>query len=130
MDEMFKELEGAEVTSARTRKKTITQQEERLEMLKLDTRQKTLLEKYKAEKKVPVRIAPSYAKYFGKIMRMSINGIAVAVPCNGQTIELPASFAAEAYARMAYQDGLENRRLKMSNYEANFERRPGDISFF
>ena len=49
------------------------------ESRKLDIAQKNLVNVYKSEAKVPVRVAPSYAKYFGRVMRVSINGISVAV---------------------------------------------------
>lgn len=49
---------------------------------KLDIAQKSLVNVYQNEPKVPVRVAPSYAKYFGRVMRVAINGISVAVRCD------------------------------------------------
>jgi len=96
----------------------------------LDMRQKSLVQTYSQEPKVPVRVAPSYAKYFGKVMRVSINGISVAVPCNGTTISLPASFADEVMRRMTEMDKYELRANKMANASQNFETNPGQINFF
>ena len=96
----------------------------------LDMRQKSLVQAYTQEPKVSVRVAPSYAKYFGRIMRVSINGISVAVPCNGTTLSLPASFADEVMRRMAEMDKYELRASRMANASQNFETNPGQINFF
>lgn len=96
----------------------------------LDQRQKSLVQIYNQEQKVPVRVAPSYAKYFGRIMRVSLNGISVAVRCDGSTQELPESFATEVFRRMYEMDKHELRAQKMANASANFENSPGQINFF
>lgn len=96
----------------------------------LDQRQKNLVATYKEEPKVPVRVAPSYAKYFGRVMRVSLNGISVAVPCDGSTLSLPESFATEVMRRMSEMDKHELRAQKMANASANFETSPGQINFF
>ena len=98
--------------------------------VELDRRQKNLINVYKNEARVPVRIAPSYAKYFGRVMRVSINGISVAVRCDGSTIELPESYAAEVLRRMSEMDKYERKLNKMSNYQNNLEARPGQLNFF
>ncbi len=77
------------------KKKTIEQ-----ETLELDRRQKNLVNVYKSEPQVAVSIAPSYAKYLGRSVRISINGVSVAVPCDGSSHKVPESFAAEIHARM------------------------------
>lgn len=97
---------------------------------KLDLAQKNLINVYKNEKKVPVRVAPSYAKYFGRVMRVSINGIITAVKCDGKTYELPESFAAEVLRRMSEMDKRELRQSKMADVTRNFESSPGQINFF
>lgn len=96
----------------------------------LDQRQKNLIKIYKEEPLVPVRVAPSYAKYFGRVMRVSLNGIIVAVKCNGETQQLPKSFATEVLRRMSEMDKHELRAQKMANASANFENSPGQINFF
>ena len=100
------------------------------ETRKLDLAQKNLVNVYKNEPKVPVRVAPAYAKYFGRVMRVSINGISVAVRCDGNTVQLPESFAAEVLRRMAEMDKYELRQSKMANVERNFESSPGQLNFF
>lgn len=96
----------------------------------LDMRQKNLVQTYAQEPKVPVRVAPSYAKYFGRVMRVSINGISVAVPCNGTTLSLPASFADEVMRRMSEMDKHELRASRMADATKNVETNPGQINFF
>lgn len=96
----------------------------------LDIAQKNLVNVYKNEPKVPVRVAPSYAKYFGRVMRVAINGISVAVRCDGNTVQLPESFAAEVMRRMSEMDKYELRQSKMANVTRNLETSPGQLNFF
>ena len=96
----------------------------------LDLAQKNLVNVYKNEKKVSVRVAPSYAKYFGRVMRVSINGISVAVRCDGRDVLLPESFAAEVMRRMSEMDKYDLRLNKMATVERNFETSPGQLNFF
>ena len=96
----------------------------------LDRRQKSLVQVYVAEKKVPVRVAPSYARYFGRVMRVSVNGISIAIRCDGQTVEIPETFAAEVLRRMSEMDKYELRLNKMSNVTRNIEASPGQLNFF
>lgn len=96
----------------------------------LDLAQKNLVNVYKNEKKISVRVAPAYAKYFGRVMRVSINGISVAVRCDGRDVLLPESFAAEVMRRMSEMDKYELRLNKMATVERNFETSPGQLNFF
>jgi hypothetical protein len=98
--------------------------------LALDRAQKNLVNVYKNEKKIAVRVAPSYAKYFGRVMRVSINGISVAVRCDGRDTLLPESFAAEVLRRMSEMDKYDLRLNKMADVPRNLETSPGQISFF
>lgn len=98
-------------------------------MVELEKKQRNILELYKAEPKINVRVAPSYARYFGKLMRVSINGISVTVPCNGQAVSLPKTFAAEVERRMAAMDSYENKQQRMANIQNNFESSPGQLTF-
>lgn len=100
------------------------------ETRKLDIAQKNLVNIYKQEEKVPVRVAPSYARYFGRVMRVALNGISVAVRCDGNTAMLPKSFAAEVLRRMSEMDKYELRLSKMSNVQKNYESSPGQLNFF
>jgi len=96
----------------------------------LDFRQKTLAQIYSAQKRYPVRIAPSYAKHFGNIMRVIINGIAVAVRCDGGTYNLPEEYAAEVERRMRAVDEMDMKSRKMSDIKNNYEPDIGRLNFF
>lgn len=96
----------------------------------LDFRQKTLAQIYSAQKRYPVRIAPSYAKHFGNIMRVTINGIAIAVRCDGGTYNLPEEFAAEVERRMRAVDEMDMKSRKMSDIKNNYEPDIGRLNFF
>lgn len=96
----------------------------------LDTRQKTLAQIYSAQKRYPVRIAPSYAKHFGNIMRVTINGIAIAVRCDGGTYNLPEEYAAEVERRMRAVDDMDMKSRKMSDIKNNYEPDIGRLNFF
>lgn len=98
-------------------------------MAELEKKQRDLLNIYKAEEKINVRVAPSYAKYFGRMMRVSINGISVTIPCNGQSVALPKTFATEVERRMAAMDKYENKQQRMANIQNNFESSPGQLTF-
>lgn len=93
------------------------------------TEQKTLYTKLKAEGKVKVKIAPSYAAHFGKQMRVSLGGIAIYVPCNGRPYEVPESFAREINGNMAMVDEAAAKQARMADIERNSERTPGEIIF-
>lgn len=107
------------------KKKTIEQ-----ETLELDRKQKNLVNVYKNEPQIAVSIAPSYAKYLGRIVRISINGVSVAIPCDGSSHKVSESFAAEIHSRMQKINEQELRAQKMSRVSSNLESSPGSINFF
>ena len=93
--------------------------------------QKSLVAEYRNEEQVPIRISPSYAKYFGNTMTVSINGICVTVTCDGRTQTIPKTFATEVLRRMQGVDEQERRLNAMGNISKNFDgTRPGDLTFF
>ena len=96
----------------------------------LDTRQKTLAQIYSAQKRYPVRIAPSYAKHFGNTMRVTINGIAIVVRCDGGTYDLPEEYAAEVERRMRAVDEMDMKSRRMSDISKNYEPDIGRLNFF
>ena len=106
-----------------------TTHEDAKTMSELDKKQRNLAQRYKAEDKINVRVAPSYAKYFGRMMRVSINGISVTIPCNGQSVAVPKTFATEIERRMAAMDNYENKQQRMANIQNNFESSPGQLTF-
>lgn len=99
-------------------------------LTELEIQQKTLVQIYSAQKRYPVRIAPSYAKHFGNTMRVTINGIAIVVYCNGQTYELPEEFAIEVERRMRAIDEMDVKSRKMGEFTRNYEPDIGRLNFF
>lgn len=128
-EDLFDELNNAEVAPAtKAKPKNVTQKQ--YDVVDVDKKQKSLLQIYRGEKLVPVRIAPSYAKYFGSVMRVSINGIVISVKCDGRTVQVPETFATEIYRRMSNMDAYELKTSKMANVQQNLDVTPGSLNFF
>ena len=126
VDEVDNETKQVEIK----KEKRSTEADAAQEMLKRETAQRTLAQFYANQKKLPVRIAPSYAKYFGNIMRVVVNGVAVAIPCNGQTYNIPVEFACECERRMREMDAYELKTRKLADVAKNYEPDIGHLSFF
>lgn len=129
-EDLFDELNNAEVAPATKAKPKNVNTTKSYEIADIDKQQKSLLQVYRKEPLIPVRIAPSYAKYFGSVMRVSINGIVVAVKCDGRTVQVPETFATEIYRRMANMDEYELKTSKMANVRENLDVTPGSLNFF
>lgn len=129
-DDLFDELNNAEVAPATKAKPKNVNPTKSYEVADADMRQKSLLQVYRNEPLVPVRIAPSYAKYFGSVMRVSINGIVVSVKCDGKTVQVPETFATEISRRMANMDAYDLKTSKMANVRENLDVTPGSLNFF
>lgn len=128
-EDLFDELNNAEVAPA-TKAKPKNVNTKQYDVAEADKKQKSLLQVYRGEHLVPVRIAPSYSKYFGSVMRVSINGIVVSVKCDGRTVQVPETFATEIYRRMANMDAYELKTSKMANVRENLDTTPGSLNFF
>lgn len=97
---------------------------------KTELRRRELVHIYKSEDKVAVAISPLYKPYFGSSMTVSVNGIAIVIPCDGKTYMVPKTHAAEALGRIYKTDQIIEKKQRMKNVSGNFERNPGDLSFF
>lgn len=95
-----------------------------------EQKRKMLARKFKKQKLVPVQISPLYKPYFGNVMTVTINGISVAVPCNGKVYQIPASFAEEVQIRIYNQDQLLTKKNRLSDVSRNFESSPGELQLF
>ena len=95
----------------------------------LETRKRTLREAYLAQKKVVVQGSPLYAPHFGRTMTISLNGIAVCVPLDGQQYEIPESFAAIFQERISRVDEQDRVRKAMSEVQSNSEPYAGAKDF-
>lgn len=89
-----------------------------------------LRDKYSKEEKVPVYLAPMYQPYFGKNMRVMIQGISIYMPVDGSTHMLPKSFAAEVARRRMCIDNMLNKQSRMANVADNGEKSPGELALF
>lgn len=134
-DDLFDELNNKEVeqVTKTVKKRDVTdsaQPKKSYDIADVDRKQKNLLKVYRNEPKISVRVAPAYAKYFGKTMRVMINGIAVTIRCDGKAVNVPETFAAEIQRRIDSADAYEMKTSKMSNYRDNLEDAPGLLNFF
>lgn len=96
-------------------------------MADAEIRKKQLVERYRAEPKVSVVLAPQYAAHFGNIMRVTINGISVAVRVDGSAQKLPKSFADEVTRRRMTVDKTLRRMKRMADIPKNAETSPGGL---
>lgn len=134
-DDLFDELNNMEVervgpNNTKKKKDTDFVQPNKYDIADVDRKQKRLLKTYQEEEKVAVRVAPAYAKYFGRTMRVMINGIAITIHCDGRTVNVPKTFAAEIYRRMNSADAYDMKTETMSKFTSNVERAPGQLNFF
>ena len=91
---------------------------------------KALARQLKEQEYESVQISPLYKPYFGNVMTVTLNGTSVAVPCDGKTYKVPASFAEEIACRIYKQDELLQKHQRMSRVSDNFETSPGELQLF
>lgn len=94
-----------------------------------DQKRRALVNIYTKEKKFPVTISPFYAPYLGNVVMISLQGIPMYIPANGQTYLLPESYAAEAIQAMARIDDRQRKQNRLSNVTQNLETSIGAIKF-
>ena len=99
-------------------------------LLQKDHARKALAEEYKREQKKSVMVAPMYAAYFGKVMHVMINGVSIAVPCDGRPYDIPATFAGEVFRRINAINDQQSKAKRYSDVNANIEGAPGELSLF
>lgn len=92
---------------------------------------KKVARSFHAQDQVPVSISPLYRPYFGNVMTVSLQGVSVCIPCNGQVYNVPKSFAEEVMIRINNQDELNLKKHKLSDVKNNFDHTsPGSLSLF
>lgn len=96
------------------------------EVVELEKLKMELSEQYAAEEKVTVSASPMYAAYFGNNMPIIINGIAIYVPLNGQRYNIPESFAAVFFERIAIVEEQIRITTNLSNVQKNSESFAGE----
>lgn len=99
----------------------------------LQKRQSDFLAKVRAEKKVPISIAPQYNAEFSNNMRVVINGISIFIPVDGNEYQVPETFAAEIKRRIHKVNQKHNRLKRKGTAEKISlveENAPGEIKLF
>ena len=99
-------------------------------LLVKDMARKKLAHVYSKEPKVSVMVAPMYAAHFGRVMHVSINGISVAVPCNGMPYSIPKTFAEEVHRRLRAVNEAELKSKRFADVASNVERAPGELALY
>ena len=99
-------------------------------LLAKDIARKKLAHAYSKEPKSSVMVAPMYAAHFGKVMHVMINGISVAVPCNGMPYSIPKTFAEEVHRRLRAVNEAELKSKRFADVASNVERAPGELALY
>lgn len=99
-------------------------------LLAKDTARKKLAHVYSKEPKLSVMVAPMYAAHFGKVMHVMINGISIAVPCNGMPYNIPKTFAEEVHRRLRAVNEAELKSKRFADVASNVERAPGELALY
>ena len=99
-------------------------------LLQKDHARKALAEVYRREPKKSVMVAPMYAAYFGKVMHVMINGISIAVPCDGRPYDIPKTFAGEVFRRINAINDQQSKAKRYSDVNSNIEGAPGELALF
>lgn len=93
----------------------------------LERKRKSLVNKYREEKKVPVTISPFYAPYLGRVVRVSVNGIVVDIPADGQTYNINKTHADHITTKIKRIDAMIARQKRAGDVSNNFEHAPGEL---
>lgn len=91
---------------------------------------KSFAKSLKEQEYVPVQVSPLYRPYFGRVMTVTINGASIAIPVDGKTYKVPATFAEEIKVRIYRQDQLFAKKRKLSDVTNNIESSPGELRIF
>jgi len=101
------------------------------EMLSATNKRRELAKYYRNEEKVDMYLSPTYQPYFGKVMRVTINGVSIYFPVNGSTHSVPKTFADEITARRLKIDEIITKQAKMADIPVNMDTAtPGDTQLF
>lgn len=93
----------------------------------LEAKRKRLVKQYRDEKKVPVTISPFYAPYLGRVVRVSVNGIIVDIPADGQAYMINSTHADHVLAKVKRIDAMIARQKRAGDVSNNFEHSPGEL---
>ena len=88
---------------------------------------RSLKKLYHSEPKMRFSASPLYRDYFGDVMKIGINGFAVYVPLNGESVMIPKSFYTEGIRKLKLVDEYELKREKRADIHNNIESSPGEL---
>ena len=129
-EELVAAAPEADVPTTRKESFEVVATRQNRSLLAKDMKRKRLAARYAAQEKRSVMVAPMYAPYFGKVMHVSINGISIAIPCDGQPYNIPKTFAEEVYRRLRAVNEAELKSKRFANVAANVERAPGELALY
>lgn len=84
-----------------------------------------LKEIYKESKRLPIRIPAIYAPFCGGYVKVAINGVGVAIPCDGKTYEVPEPLAEAIEQRLSNYDKMTSKEgytINSENTSALFDK--------
>ena len=93
----------------------------------VEAKRKSLVTHYRNEDKRPVTISPFYAPYLGRVVRVSVNGIIVDIPADGQTYKINKTHADHVIAKIKRIDAMIARQKRAGDVSNNFEHAPGEL---
>lgn len=93
----------------------------------LEAKRKSLVNIYRNEEKFPVTVSPFYAPYLGKVVRVSVNGIIVDIPADGQTYKINKTHADHIISKIKRIDAMIARQKRAGDVSNNFEHAPGEL---
>lgn len=129
LDEALKDASKATRSSAKTGNATVDTVEAHAarQYNELERKRKSLVNIYRNEDKVPITISPFYAPYLGRVVRVSVNGIIVDIPADGQTYNINKTHADHITAKIKRIDAMIARQKRAGDVSNNFEHSPGEL---
>ena len=83
-----------------------------------------------SEKKVSTYLSPMYRPYLGNVADITINGVTIFFPVDGNAYEVPSSFADEIARRRMAIDAMLTKQNRMADVANNHESTPGELKLF
>ena len=101
------------------------------EMLEATSKRRELAKVYRGEDKVDMYLSPTYQPYFGRVMRVTINGVSILFPVDGSVHAIPKTFADEITSRRMKIDEIITKQNRIANIPVNVDAAvPGDTLLF
>lgn len=85
---------------------------------------------YTREKSIPVYLSPMYRPYLGRVADITVNGVTIFLPVDGQVYEIPETFADLVNQKRMAIDAMLTKQQRMSDVQVNHEYSPGELKLF